>query len=160
MAIIQQKIDEIRYMRRQNLEEEAKMVGNYFRDIIRQYGVDVNYYKMKIPYLDVFKGILDDNAMIVQAYGEDPNPDYSISSDMISYMEVENDIFQLNKYGVLPNQDVNFYFDSKDFACALAWKLGRLKEYPIDEQMFVMEVPEIISDYYRYDLNDDGVVDD
>ena len=35
MAIIQQKIDEIRYMRRQNLEEEAKMVGNYFRDIIR-----------------------------------------------------------------------------------------------------------------------------
>ena len=79
---------------------------------------------------------------------------------MISYMEVENDIFQLNKYGVLPNQDVNFYFDSKDFACALAWKLGRLKEYPIDEQMFVMEVPEIISDYYRYDLNDDGVVDD
>jgi len=133
MAINQQKIDEIRYMRRQNLDEEAKIVGNYMRDMIRQYGVDVNYYKIKIPYMDVFKKIIDDNTMIMHAYGEDTRPDYSISSDMISYMEIENDVFQLNKYGVLPNQDVNFYFDSKDFACALAWKLGRLKEYPIRE---------------------------
>jgi hypothetical protein len=29
--------------------------------------------------------------------------------------------------------DVNFYFDTKDFACALAYKLGKLKEYPIKE---------------------------
>jgi hypothetical protein len=75
------------------LEEEAKMVGNMYRDIIRQYGIDCNYYKLKIPYLEHFKNIIDDNALIMYAYGEDSKPDYSISSDMITYMEVDNDVF-------------------------------------------------------------------
>lgn len=156
MAILQSKLDEIRYLKRQNLEEESKMIGNMYRDIIRQYGVDCNYYKIKIPYLEKFKKIIDDNVLILHAYGQDSNPDYSISSDMLTYMEVENDIFQLNKYGVIPNMDVNFYFDSTDFACALAYKLGQLKEYPIKEQFFAIEVPEVISDFVTYDTDGDG----
>jgi hypothetical protein len=104
-----------------------------YRDIIRQYGVDCNYYKIKIPHLEYFKSIIDENALIYNAYGETSTPDYSISTTMLTYMEVENDIFQLNKYGVIPNMDVNFYFDSTDFACTLAYKLGQLKEYPIKE---------------------------
>ena len=35
MAVIQQDIDEIRYMRRRNLDEEAKSVRNYYADYIR-----------------------------------------------------------------------------------------------------------------------------
>ena len=156
MAVLQSKLEEIRYLKRQNLEEESKMIGNMYRDIIRQYGVDCNYYKIKIPYLEKFKKIIDDNVLILHAYGQDSNPDYSISSDMLTYMEVENDIFQLNKYGVIPNMDVNFYFDSTDFACALAYKLGQLKEYPIKEQFFAIEVPEVISDFVTYDTDGDG----
>lgn len=156
MAVLQSRLDEIRYLKRQNLEEEAKMVGNMYRDIIRQYGIDCNYYKIKLPYLEKFKKIIDDNVLILHAYGQDSNPDYSVSSDMLTYMEVENDVFQLNKYGVIPNMDVNFYFDSKDFACALAYKLGQLKEYPIKKQYFTIEVPEVISDFVTYDTDGDG----
>ena len=147
MAVLQSKLNEIRYLKRQNLEEEAKLIGNMYRDIIRQYGIDCNYYKIKIPPLEQFRHIIDENTLLLNAYGEDSTPDYSISSTMLTYMEVENDIFQLNKYGVIPNMDVNFYFDSTDFACALAYKLGQLKEYPIKEQEFTIEVPKVISDY-------------
>lgn len=149
-------MDEIRYLKRQNLEEEAKITGNYFRDCIRQYGIDCNYYKLKIPYLEVFKPILDDNNLISHAYGQDSNPDYSISSNMITFMTVEDDILQLNKYGVIPDMNVTFYFNSTDFACSLAYKLGQLKEYKIEEQDFEIEVPECISDYVEYDIDEDG----
>lgn len=114
---------------------------------------------MKIPYLENYKQIIDDNVLLMHAYGQDTQPDYKISSDMLTYMEVETDMFQLNKYGVIPNMDVNFYFDSKDFACALAYKLGQLKEYKIKETRVQMEVPEVISDYIDYyDSNSDGCI--
>ena len=156
MAILQSQLNEIRYLKRQNLDEEAKLIGNMYRDIIRQYGIDCNYYKIKIPHLEYFKNIIDENALLINSYGEDSQPDYSISTIMLTYMEVENDIFQLNKYGVIPNMDVNFYFDSTDFACSLAYKLGQLKEYPIKEQEFEIEVPKVISDYVEYDHDNDG----
>jgi hypothetical protein len=54
--------------------------------------------------------------------------------------------------------DVNFYFDSTDFACALAYKLGQLKEYPIKEQEFTIEVPKVISDYVEFDHDNDGKI--
>ena len=73
-------------------------------------------------------------------------PDYSCSAHMISYMEVEQDIFQLNKYGLNPNADVSFYFDSTDFACALATKLGQYEEHKIKEIEFECEVPECTND--------------
>jgi hypothetical protein len=39
--------------------------------------------------------------------------------------------------------DVDFYFDSVDFACALAPKLGQYKEYKLDEKFVTCEVPYI-----------------
>lgn len=41
-----------------------------------------------------------------------------------------------------PDADVNFYFDSTDFACALATKAGQYKEYKIQETEIQCEVPE------------------
>lgn len=128
-------------MRRQNLDEEAKMIGNYYRDIIRQYGVDCNYYKIKVPYLEQFRKTIDDNNLVLHAYGQDDSPDYSMSSDMITYMEVDSDLFQLNKYGIVPEMNVNFYFDSVDFACSLAYKMGKFKEYALRETEIHQEVP-------------------
>lgn len=65
---------------------------------------------------------------------------------MLAYMEVENDIFQLQKFGLTPNADVYFYFDSTDFACDLATKVGQYKEYKIKETEIVCEVPECVDD--------------
>jgi hypothetical protein len=46
-------------MRRRNLDEEAKIVRNYYADYIRQYGLDVTYYKMNTSGFENFNNIID-----------------------------------------------------------------------------------------------------
>lgn len=142
MAINQNNLSEVRYIKRQNLEQESKMVGNWYRDLLRSYGVDCNYYKLKLPFPEIFHTIVNRNNIIRAAYGEDPDPNYKLSAEMITYMEVENDIFQLNKFGIVPTTNVNFYFDSTDFSTSLAYRLGQYKEYPIDAQIIEIEFTE------------------
>lgn len=140
MSVIQDKAKELRYIRRKELSEEAKVIGNYYRDIIRSYGIDCHYFKMKVPEMELFHQIIDQNNLLLNAYGYNDHPCYKISADMITYMEVENDIFNLNKFGIVPTTDVNFYFDSTDFAIALAEKVGQLKEYKIKPKTLTAEI--------------------
>ena len=61
---------------------------------------------------------------------------------MVTFAEVDADVFNLNKIGYTPNTDINLIFDSVRFACDLAPKVGQFKEYPIEENEVVCEVPE------------------
>ena len=151
MAVRQDSIDELRYIKRQNLEQEARVVGNYYRDLIRSYGIDCRYWKLNTSEFINFKGIIDENARLLRAYGCNVNPCYNYSADMITYMEVQTDILQLQKWGLNPSMDVTFYFDSMDFACWLATKCGQLKEYPIEETDIYCEVPECTSAFVEHD---------
>ena len=54
----------------QNVYAESIVQENYIRDHRRAYGTDIRYFKAKTPYPDVFKPILDSNALAVHAYGE------------------------------------------------------------------------------------------
>ena len=152
MSVIQDNINELRYIKRGNLHEEAKIVGNYYRDIIHSYGIDVNYYKLKsnyptefmIPDISASRLSAAQNVLIQHAYGIEPDPDFSISASMLTYMEVESDIFNLNKYGFIPNTDVNFYFDSVDFATKLSPKTGKSREYKLAEKSL-----SVYSTYYE-----------
>lgn len=141
MAVLQSTQSELRYMKRGNLEQESRIVGNYYRDLIRSYGVDCNYYVHNTDQYSNFKLTIDQNTILKQAYGYDISPDYSLSAKMLTFLEVQQDIFQLNKFGLNPDMDVDFYFDSVDFACALAPKLGQFKEYKLDERTVTCEVP-------------------
>lgn len=156
MSVIQSTQPELRYVKRQNLANEAKIIGNYYRDLIRSYGVDCIYSKLDTSEFSNFKNVVDRNTLLKQAYGYNITPDYSMSAHMLTYMEVENDIFQLNKFGLNPNADVSFYFENNDFACALVTKVGRYKEYPIQETEVQCEVPECVSDYIVCGSNEDG----
>ena len=91
--------------------------------------------------------------LLKHAYGYEIRPDYSISAQMLSYMEVEQDVFQINKFGYNPDAAVSFYFDSNDFACALASKLGQYREIKIDETEVVCEVPELTDESVEVDGN-------
>lgn len=153
MSVIQSTQPELRYVKRQNLDNEARIIGNYYRDLIRSYGVDCIYSKLDTSEFGNFKNIIDKNTLLKQAYGYNISPDYSVSAHTLTYMEIENDIFQLNKFGLNPNADVNFYFENNDFACALATKLGQYKEYPITETEIQCEVPECVSDFEEYDFD-------
>ena len=150
MAVIQQDIDEIRYMRRRNLEEEAKIVRNYYADYIRQYGLDVSYYKMNTEGYENFKNIIDQNTVLKRAYGYEMNPEYHPSVDMIAFAEIDSDVFNLNKYGFVPNTDITLTFDAVQFACDLAPYVGVYKEYPIESSEIICELPPFNSDVTSY----------
>lgn len=151
MAVRQDSLEELRYIKRQNLEQEARVVGNYYRDLIRSYGIDCRYWKLNTSEFTDFRGIIDENARLLRAYGCNVNPCYDCSADMITYMEVQTDILQLQKWGLNPSMDVSFYFDTMDFACWLATKCGQLKEYPIEESDIYCEVPECTSAFVEHD---------
>lgn len=142
MAVFQQDIDEIRYLRRRNLDEEAKIVRNYYADYIRQYGLDLVYHKMNTERFENFKNIIDQNVVLKHAYGYEMNPEYHPSVDMIAFAEIDQDVFNLNKYGFVPNTDITLTFDAIQFACDLAPYVGVYKEYPIERTEVVCEVPQ------------------
>lgn len=142
MSVLQSSESEIRYMKRKNLGQEAKIIGNYYRDLIRSYGVDVTYNKLDTSVFENYNTIIDQNTLLQRAYGYNIMPEYSCSTKMISYVETEADIFLLNKYGLNPNTDINFYFDKTDFACALATKCGQYQEYKIEEKEIQCFVPD------------------
>ena len=129
-------------MKRKALEQESKIVGNALRDQIRQYGIDCTYYKLDTIEFTDFKGIVDSNAILKRAYGYNITPDYNMSANMITYADVQQDIFLLNKIGLNPNTDIDFYFDRIDFACALATKCGQYREYKIEKTLYVCQVPD------------------
>ena len=142
MSVIQSQQREVRYLKRKNLEEESKIIGNALRDQIRQYGIDCMYYKLDTSDYINFKDVIDQNTLLRRAYGYNTNPDYSLSVHMIAYADMQQDVFLLNKIGMNPNVELDFYFDRIDFACALAPKCGQLKEYQIDEEDIFCEVPD------------------
>lgn len=150
MSILQSQYNELRYLKRKGLEEESRLVGNALRDQIRQYGVDCVYYKLNTNNFINFKQIIDENTILRKAYGYEITPDYTLSVPMITYAEVQTDIFQMNKYGHVPNVEVEFAFDRIDFACALATKCGRYKEYKIDKKEINSIVPNITNEYVEY----------
>ena len=150
MSVLQSQQKEVRYLKRKALEEESRIVGNALRDQIRQYGIDCTYYKLSTDGWTNFKNVIDENTRLKRAYGYDITPDYTLSASMITYADVQQDIFLLNKIGVNPNVEIDFNFDRIDFACALAEKCGQLKEYQIDKTEIVCEVPAIEDSYVEY----------
>lgn len=131
MSVIQSKQQELRFLKREQLKQESTVVRNYFHDIIRSYGIDCEYCSLETPYPEVFDTTVNQNNLLLHAYGFDHDPKYPFHASLIGYMQVENDIFQLSKYGIIPNTDVTFYFEEGDFATSLAAQLGRLHEYSV-----------------------------
>ena len=100
MSVIQSQQKEVRYLKRKSLEQESRIIGNALRDQIRQYGVDCTYYKLNTDSYVNFKDIIDQNTVLRRAYGYKTLPDYNLSTHMITYADVQQDIFLLNKIGI------------------------------------------------------------
>lgn len=98
-----------------------------------------------------FKAIINQNTILRRAYGYNESPDYTMSVHMITYADVQTDIFQLNKYGHIPNAEIEFNFDKIDFACALATKCGQLKEYQLEKDFIYCKMPSSLLSDDAYD---------
>lgn len=47
----------------------------------------------------------------------------------------------MQKFGYVPQDEIDFNFDSKQFACDLATRCGQLREYKIKDIDVAFEVP-------------------
>ncbi len=121
--------NELRYLKYDNLKQEARIIANYYHDIIHSYGMDCTYYKMSVDLPPEFEKVIKSNNTLKQAYGYDDNPDFSLSCNLITYTEIDDDIFILDRLGKSNTPKVNFYFDITDFATKFMTKLGQFKEY-------------------------------
>jgi len=116
--------DTLRYIKRSQLEQEQKIMANYYQDIIRSYGIDVLYIKRDTEFQT--SGINSD-----MIYGHQENLSYSLSSNMIAYMEVDSSMLVLNALGSIPQDELTFYFSINDFAACFATGVGQYAEYPV-----------------------------
>lgn len=135
MSVKYQNTDELRYIKYQNLLEESRIVANYYRDQIHAFGMDCTYYKSSVNLPPEFNNVLSSNNLMRQAYGYDPDIKFELTANLITYTEVENDIFVLDRLGHHNDQKTYFYFDLTEFATAFMAKLGQFKEYPFDSQI-------------------------
>ena len=115
----------LRYIQRTQLAEEQRLMAGYYQGIIRSYGIDVLYIKRDNDYAT--SGINSDTI-----YGQQTNATFSLSTNMITYMEVDNSILAINGLGLVPTDEVTFYFSLNDFAAAFANNLSQYCEYPIE----------------------------
>lgn len=116
--------EELRYIKNSALVEERAIMANYHKDLIDSYGIDIIYIK-RDPFFET-SGINSD-----MIYGHQQNPTYTLSSNMVSFMEVDNAIMSLLDIGNVPVDDVTFYFGLNDFAVRFSNELSQYKEYPI-----------------------------
>lgn len=108
----------------QNVYAESMVQENYIRDMIRAYGTDIRYYKLKTPYPEVFKPILDLNNLAAHAYGEGYVQEWEDPVKMIAYIKWDSDSIILNAWGAVPDSTMTMWLDQTDFAIALAKKLA------------------------------------
>lgn len=116
--------DTLRYIKRSQLEQEQKIMANYYQDIIRSYGVDVLYIKRDNDFAT--SGINSD-----MIYGHQTDASYTLSANMVSYMAVDSSVLAINALGLIPQDELTFYFSINDFAACFANDVSQYAEYPI-----------------------------
>lgn len=145
--------NELRYLKYDNLKQEARIIANYYHDIIHSYGMDCTYYKMSVDLPPEFEKIIKSNNTLKQAYGYDDDPNFSLSCDLITYTEIDDDIFILDRIGKSNTPKVNFYFDITDFATKFMTKLGQFKEYKFNEVEISGYIDENDKIIFETDIN-------
>ena len=120
-------IDQIRYLKRENLTQEAKILAGYYRDIIHHRGIDCVYFKQDTEFPDTITPSLSAYENLI--YGENNSLSYSTSANMIIFMEVEQDIFSVDPQGTMPDQHYIASFMIDEYSAKFAYLLGGQDEF-------------------------------
>jgi hypothetical protein len=97
--------NKIQYLAQQNLQSEQKIQRNWYREVIAQYGIPTVYYRTDNNF----------TAMLSTIYGERPNVDYFLSANMNVYLDMNQDIILLNKFGLQTDAEAIAYVLRDDF---------------------------------------------
>ena len=104
----------------QNVYAESIVHENYVSDMIRAYGTDIRYFKLKNKYPNEFKPLLDSGQLAIQGYVQE----WEEPVRMIAFLKWDNDSIILNAHGIQPDSNLTMWLNQTDFAIALAKKLS------------------------------------
>mgnify|MGYP003119866446 FL=1 len=97
----------VKFLRKNGLKQERKLFENYFHDLIQNYGLDTVYYRHDIKFpekLDLTSNLSGLENLI---YGESMDKSFYLSGDIPVYIDVQTDIFELNKFGIQPQENLD-----------------------------------------------------
>lgn len=107
-------IDILEYLKKEHIVSEQRLFVDYYRDIIRAYGLRVNYFRQNNTFpneiYERFQNLIY----------EEHIPVYGTSAELQLYLESATDAFMLTKFGIEPDQKYTAYFMIKDFEFAFA----------------------------------------
>ena len=104
-------ISEIRYLRQANIQGEQLLQKGWFRELIQQYGVDIEYYRQVTDFFSP-------SAVQHKAnwtYGEDTTAVYEISAAMVALVKIDADNMMLRKFGIETTTNAELYMMKEDF---------------------------------------------
>lgn len=111
-------VSNLRFLQRKSLASEQNLYLEYYRDLIRSYGIDTIYFRKDLSFYDVPSGLCS------YAYGEDSTATYYLSANMVVYAEMLGDSFLLNNFGIETDGDMAVYFTIDDFTRQFQDQLG------------------------------------
>ena len=112
-------LSKIRYLKRQNTNNEALLQKGWYDELIQHFGVDVTYFRLRTDYYDSPSGNYSN-----YTYGETPTSPYSTSADIVVYMNVSDDTPVLRKLGIETSQDAEIFFMKERFTEELRDVIG------------------------------------
>ena len=119
MAARPTTVDRIRYLDRSQLVPEQEVFGNYYREIISQFGIDTEYYRHDDrAFAPVSSDVYD------YTYGDDTTRSYFFTAPLVIYMEANSDSVNLNRFGIETDGDMVCYIVRDDFTECFRDKLG------------------------------------
>jgi hypothetical protein len=88
-------MEKIRYLNKQNNDNERELVSNYWKEQIEHYGVETTYYTHGYA-------ITSHNFL----YGEDPTSIFISAGPVVMLTDITNDAIMLSKFGIMADCDM------------------------------------------------------
>lgn len=111
---ISQKQNYVQFMSQANLSAQQKLAKGYYQQLIRMYGVTVQYFRKNYEFFDP-NGLLNADGNVDWTYGYDSDYSYGNETEMIGYIEMGNDAFIFSMIGADAEQDGKIFFTKEQF---------------------------------------------
>lgn len=136
-------VSQIRYLKRQNVQNAAKLQAGYYRELINQYGVDTVWFMRQS---DFFSSPVSGSEYSDYTYGSvNGNSQFDVSANIITYVKIDSYSPMMKNFGFQTVTNAECYVMKKDFEEQWRDIIGN----PV-ENVFVTDVYADINSFTGY----------
>ena len=106
----------LNFFDRERLTAERTIIENQNHDIIKNYGIDVFYISQKKNFSFKTKETPSEYSILFHAYGDIIKPEYNLPFKTRAYVQFENDLFNIDFFGLSNDLSLTCHFNKIDFA--------------------------------------------